>query len=371
MWGAPCSREDSAWPEFGLESLDESMPSLAGRFVMPSTSALKPPERPRLVAREERIPLERRFVTARGGKDAAHVVVVELTDHSRRGRGECVPYARYGETVESVMHAINEIAPSIETGMVTRRGLARAMPPGAARNAVDLALWDFEAKRGHSAVWQIVGLDEPRRLVTAFTISLDSAEAMAAIALEEAHRPLLKLKLGAAGDMNRLAAVRAAAPKSRLIVDANEGWSADELRAYLPLLKQADVELLEQPLPAGEDDFLAEIRHLVPICADESCHVPQDLDAVAPLYDAINIKLDKAGGLTTALELLDAAVERGLKIMVGCTVASSLAVAPAVLIAQQADWVDLDAPLLLARDRQPGLRFDGSVVYPPNVSLWG
>jgi len=335
------------------------------------SSLLRPPDRPRVAVHEDRFPLDRAFTIARGSKDAARVVYVEILDGTRRGRGEAVPYARYGETVEAVIEAIEARAPDIETGMLNRRNLARELPPGAARNAIDLALWDFDAKRGQSSVWQIAALEEPHRLLTAFTISLDAPEAMATRALEEAHRPLLKLKLGAEGDLDRVQAVRAAVPRARLIVDANEGWTPAQLEHYLPHLAEAGVELVEQPLPQEEEAALAGIKHAVPICADESCHIAEDLPHLVGLYDAVNIKLDKAGGFTAALELLLAAQEAEFRIMVGCMVASSLAVAPAVLLAQQAHWVDLDAPLLLARDRQPGLRFDGSMLYPASVSLWG
>lgn len=335
------------------------------------SSLLRPPDRPRVTVHEDRFPLERAFTIARGSKDAAQVVYVEILDGTRRGRGESVPYARYGETIESVIETITEAAPSIETGVINRRNLARALPPGAARNAIDLALWDFDAKRGESSVWQIAALDEPHRLMTAYTIPLDTPEAMARAAAEEAHRPLLKLKLGAEGDLDRVQAVRAAVPRARLIVDINEGWTPEQLERYLPKLAEAGVELIEQPLPAEAEEALASIKHAVPICADESCHVADDLPRLVPLYDAVNIKLDKAGGFTAALALLQAAREAEFRIMVGCMVASSLAVAPAVLLAQDADWVDLDGPLLLARDRQPGLRFDGSMVYPASVSLWG
>jgi L-alanine-DL-glutamate epimerase-like enolase superfamily enzyme len=336
-----------------------------------SSTILRPPDRPHLAARHEIFPLEKAFTIARGAKTEAHVVTVEITEGFRRGRGECVPYARYGETVESVIAQIEEIAPSVETGMMTRRGLRRALPPGAARNAVDLAMWDFDAKRNGSSVWQIAGLELPHRIVTAYTVTLGDPAAMAAAAAEQAHRPLLKLKLGGDSDLERVARVRAAVPQTRLIVDANEGWTAEQLAAYLPALREARVELVEQPLPADADEALDRIRHLVPICADESCHTAEDLERLAGRYDAVNIKLDKAGGLSAALELLEAAEAGGFRIMVGCMVASSLAVAPAVLLGQNADWVDLDGPLLLARDRQPGLRYDGSMLYPPNVALWG
>jgi len=335
------------------------------------SSLLRPPDRPRLNVHENRFPLDRAFTIARGSKEAARVVFVEILEGTRRGRGEAVPYGRYGETVEGVIEAIEAVAPDVETGMINRRNLTRALPPGAARNAIDLALWDFDAKRGESAVWQIAALGEPHRLVTAYTISLDTPDAMAARAAEEAHRPLLKLKLGAEGDLDRVQAVRAAVPRARLIVDANEGWTPAQLVHYLPHLEAAGVELIEQPLPQEEEQALAGLKRGVPICADESCHVASDLPQLVGLYDAVNIKLDKAGGFTAALELLQAAEEAEFRIMVGCMVGSSLAVAPAVLLAQQAHWVDLDAPLLLARDRQPGLRYDGSMLYPASVSLWG
>ncbi len=339
--------------------------------MTPDRKILRPPDRPRINAVTTRFPLEHPFKIARGSKTDADVITVEITEGTRRGRGECVPYARYGETVEGVLETIHRLAPDLETGVMNRRNLQRHVPPGAARNAIDCALWDFDAKRSGSAVWQMVGLDMPRRLVTAYTIVLDTAEAMAKNAADHNYRPLLKLKLGTDDDLPRLAAVRAAAPRARLIIDANEGWTLDQWEAYQPALKAAAVELVEQPLPAGADAGLAEVRRLVPICADESCHTVEDLERIAPLYDAINIKLDKTGGLTAALALSDAAHDLGKKIMVGCLVGSSLSIAPAILLAQTAHWVDLDAPLLLARDRQPGLRYDGSMLYPPNTSLWG
>jgi L-alanine-DL-glutamate epimerase-like enolase superfamily enzyme len=334
-------------------------------------ASLRPPDRPRLSVHEDRFPLEQAFTIARGAKTIARVVLVEILDGTRRGRGECVPYARYGETVESVVATVESVAQAVETGMITRRNLARSLPPGAARNAIDLALWDLDAKRGGSSVWQIAALDEPRRLLTAYTLSLDTPEAMAAAALDHAHRPLLKLKLGAEGDLDRVQSVRAAVPRARLIVDANEGWTPELLERYLPKLAEYGVELIEQPLPAADDSALARLKRAVPVCADESCHIAEDLERLVGLYDAVNIKLDKAGGFTASLDLLHAARDGGFRVMVGCLVGSSLAVAPAVLLAQDADWVDLDAPLLLTRDRQPGLRFDGSLVYPPSVSLWG
>jgi L-alanine-DL-glutamate epimerase-like enolase superfamily enzyme len=336
-----------------------------------SGSILHPPERPRVSVRLEVFPLDKAFTIARGGKTEARVVYVEILDHTRRGRGECVPYARYGETIESVIATIEQMAPGIETGTITRRSLQKSLPAGAARNGIDLALWDFDAKRTSSSAWQIAALDVPHRVITAYTIGLDTPDAMAAAAAEEAHRPLLKLKLGGEGDLDRVQAVRLAVPRARLIVDANESWTPQDLERYMPALADAGIELIEQPLPADDDEALARIKHLVPICADESCHTRADLERLAGRYDAINVKLDKAGGLTEALALIEAARETGFKIMVGCMVASSLGVAPAVLLAQEGDWVDLDAPLLLKRDRQPGLRYDGSMLYPASVSLWG
>jgi L-alanine-DL-glutamate epimerase-like enolase superfamily enzyme len=332
-------------------------------------SSLRPPDRPRLTAHEDLFPFDRMF--AGPGASAARVVSVEILHGTKRGRGECVPDARRGETAENVIEAIEHLAPGVETGMITRRNLARELPPGAARNALDLALWDFDAKRGGSSVWQIAALDEPRRLLTAYCLPRDTPEAMAKAAIDEAHRPLLKLMLGAEGDLDRVRAVRAAVPHARLIVDANEAWNAELLIRYLPILTEAKVELIEQPLPEAEEAALAAIDREVPISAGESCRTTEDLPRIARLYDAVTVKLDKAGGFTEALALVQAAREAGLRIMVGCKASSSLAVAPAVLLAQDADWAALDAPLRLARDRQPGLRFDGSMIYPAGVSLWG
>jgi L-alanine-DL-glutamate epimerase-like enolase superfamily enzyme len=332
-------------------------------------SALRPPDRPRLSAHEELFPFDKSL--ALPGTSAVPVVYVEILHGTKRGRGECVPDLRIGETIESVIETVERLAPGIETGMITRRTLARELPPGAARNALDLALWDFDAKRGGSSAWQIAALDEPRRLLTAYRLPLDTPEAMARAAIEEAHRPLLKLMLGAEGDLDRVRAVRAAVPRARLIVDANEAWNAELLVRYLPTLAEARVELIEQPLSGAADEALATISRAVPICAGASCGTADDLARLSQLYDAVTIKLDKAGGFTEALALIQAAREAGLRILIGCMAGSSLAVAPAVLLAQDADWVDLDAPLRLARDRQPGLRFDGSMIYPPGVSLWG
>lgn len=282
-----------------------------------------------------------------------------------------MPYARYGESIESVVTQIESARASIEDG-AERSDLQQLLPAGAARNALDCALWDFEAKRSGRRVYEIAGLPAPSPVVTAFTLSLGTAEEMAAAAVAAAPRhPLLKLKLGAAGDSERLAAIRAAVPSATLIVDANEGWRADTLAENFAACANYGVALIEQPLPAGADDVLARIAHPVPLCADESLHDRSDLGSLIGRYEAINIKLDKAGGLTEALALQKEAERQGLDVMIGCMVASSLAMAPALLLAGHAAFVDLDGPLLLAQDRENGLRYEGAEVYPPVSALWG
>jgi L-Ala-D/L-Glu epimerase len=324
----------------------------------------------RLAVRRDSWPLAKPFTISRGSRTVAEVVVAELSAGALRGRGEGVPYGRYGERVDGVVAALEGMSDAIAGGL-GRAALQAAMAPGAARNALDVAFWDLEAKRTGTSVWALAGIDEPKPVVTAYTLSVDTPERMAAAAREEAHRPLLKLKLTGAGDLDRVRAVRAGAPKATLIVDANEAWTLDHLRDYGPILPELGVALIEQPLPAGKDEALAALPHPVPLCADESCHTSADLPDLVGRYDYVNIKLDKTGGLTEALILLNAARAGGFKIMVGCMVGSSLAMAPAMLLAQGAEFVDLDAPLLLARDRQPGLRYEGSVVYPPKPNLWG
>jgi L-Ala-D/L-Glu epimerase len=324
----------------------------------------------RLAVRRDSWPLAKPFTISRGSRTVAEVVVAELSAGALRGRGEGVPYGRYGERVDGVVAALEGMSDAIAGGL-GRAALQAAMAPGAARNALDVAFWDLEAKRTGTSVWALAGIDEPKPVVTAYTLSVDTPERMAAAAREEAHRPLLKLKLTGAGDLDRVRAVRAGAPDARLIVDANEAWTLDHLRDYGPILAELGVALIEQPLPAGQDEALATLPHPVPLCADESCHTSADLPDLVGRYDYVNIKLDKTGGLTEALILLNAARAGGFKIMVGCMVGSSLAMAPAMLLAQGAEFVDLDAPLLLARDRQPGLRYEGSVVYPPKPNLWG
>ena len=323
-----------------------------------------------LTVRVERWPILGSFTIARGSKTEAAVVVAQIEHGGVLGRGECVPYARYGESLESVVGAIEARRQDIVAGL-DRRSLQDAMPPGAARNALDCALWDLEAKRAGRRAHELAGIAEPKPVTTAFTLSLGSPESMRAAASAAAFRPLLKVKLGTDDDAARIAAVREGAPASRLIVDANEGWRADTLAANLAACREAGVEMIEQPLPASKDAALAAVERSVPVCADESLHDRTGLAALVGRYDAINIKLDKAGGLTEALALADAAQGLGLSLMVGCMVGTSLAMAPAMLIAGRAGIVDLDGPLLLARDRDPGLRYEGSTVFPPAAELWG
>ena len=319
----------------------------------------------------ERWPLAGAFTISRGSKSEAVVVTAELRDGVLRGRGECVPYMRYGETPDGVVAAIEAVRPALRRGF-DRTALQTVMPAGAARNALDCALWDLDAKQTGRRVDELAGLAAPKPLVTAYTISLADPVAMAEAAGRAASRPLLKVKLGGAGDDNkRIAAVRRAAPKAELIVDANEGWDDGNLAQNLVACAEAGVTLIEQPLPEGRDAALADLKRPIPICADESVHDRASLDALAGKYDAINIKLDKTGGLTEALALAADAEQRGFGIMVGCMVATSLAMAPAMLVAQRARVVDLDGPLLLAKDRPDGLRYVGSLAYPPTLALWG
>ena len=323
-----------------------------------------------VMVRVERWPIAGRFTISRGSRTEAVVVVVEITEGSARGRGECVPYARYGESVEGVVAEIERIAPWLREG-ADRVALAGLLPPGAARNAVDSALWDLEAKQSGLPAHRLAGLSAPQALVTAYTLSLGSPEEMERAARGAATRPLLKVKLGGEDDPERIAAVRRGAPGSRLVVDANEGWRPEFLAANLEACVAAGVELIEQPLPAGDDSALAGLASPIPICADESVHDSRSLEGLPPWYRAVNIKLDKAGGLTDALALRDRARERGLGVFVGCMLGTSLGMAPAMLVAQGADFVDLDGPLLLAKDREPGLRYEGSTVSPPSPELWG
>ena len=323
-----------------------------------------------LSARIERWPIAGAFTISRGAKTEAVTVVAEVSRGGLTGRGECVPYPRYGETPEATLAALQTMREPMRRGL-DRQGLQTAMPPGAARNALDCALLDLEAKTSGQRAWNLLGRPAPVACITAYTISLGSPEAMATATAGVAHRSLLKIKLGGDGDGARIAAVRKAAPDSELIVDANEAWTSDNLEQNLAACAQAGVTLVEQPLPAGQDEALKRIRRPLAVCADESVHDLKSLDGLRDRYDAVNIKLDKTGGLTEALVMADAARALGFQIMIGCMVATSLAIAPAMLLVQAARFVDLDGPLLLARDREDGLRYDGSLVYPPEAALWG
>ena len=306
------------------------------------------------------------FTISRGSRTEAQVMTVAITRDGMTGRGECVPYARYGETLDSVEAQIRSLPDGID-----RAALQEALPAGAARNAVDCALWDWEAKQAGCRVWELAGLAQPGPEITAYTLSLDTPEAMQAQAAKNAHRPVLKIKLGTPDDMPRLEAVRQGAPAARIIVDANEGWSAEVYAKLAPHLQRLGVSLVEQPLPAGEDDALSGMERPIPLCADESCHDRASLPALKGKYDIVNIKLDKTGGLTEALALRDAARAEGYAVMVGCMVGSSLAMAPAVLVAQGAAVTDLDGPLLLAEDREEPLLFDEAGVHLSAPGLWG
>ena len=319
-----------------------------------------------LKVKQESFRLAQVFTIARGSKTAADVVSVEISRGGNVGRGECVPYARYGETLASVQAEIESLG-----GDIDRATLAAALPAGAARNAVDCALWDLEAKLAGKRAWELAGLSQPGPEVTAYTLSLDTPEKMEAQARVNAARPLLKIKLGTPDDMPRLEAVRRGAPEAAIIVDANEGWSAEIYQDLAPHMVRLGVKMVEQPLPAGEDGMLAEIERPLPVCADESCHDRASLPDLEGKYDMVNIKLDKTGGLTEALALREAALAEGYGIMIGCMVGTSLAMAPAVLVAQGAAVVDLDGPLLLAEDREPPLSYDHAGVHPSSAALWG
>lgn len=306
------------------------------------------------------------FTISRGSRTEAKVLTVKIEKDGFTGWGECVPYARYNETLDSVAAEIEALPADF-----TREELQDLLPAGAARNAVDCAMWDLEAKSQGKSVWELAGLEKPEPEITAYTLSLDTPEKMQQQAAENAHRPLLKIKLGTADDMPRLEAVRAGAPDATIIVDANEGWSAEVYADLAPHLVRLGVTLVEQPLPAGEDEALLGMDRPVPVCADESCHDRSSLPAMKGKYDVVNIKLDKTGGLTEALKLREEALAQGYEVMVGCMVGSSLAMAPATLVAQGATVTDLDGPLLLAEDREVPLNFDAAGVHPPVPALWG
>jgi len=323
-----------------------------------------------LSVRIERWPIAGAFTISRGAKTEAVTVVADVGQDGCRGRGECVPYPRYAETPEGAVAALEAMQDALRQGL-DRTTLQAAMPACAARNALDCALVDLEAKRSGRRAWELLGSAAPTSSITAYTISLGSPDAMAAATAKAAHRAVLKIKLGGDGDPARIAAVRAAAPRSELIVDANEAWTPQDLERNLAACAEAGVTLVEQPLPAGRDDLLARIRRPIAVCADESVHERTSLEGLRERYDAVNIKLDKAGGLTEALAMAEAAKALGFDIMVGCMVGTSLSMAPAMLLAPLARYIDLDGPLLLARDRDHGLRYDGSLVYPPEPELWG
>ncbi len=318
----------------------------------------------------ERFPIAGAFTIARGSRTEAIVVTATVSDGSCKGIGECVPYARYGESVDSVMAQLESASPLLSHGG-THADFIQSLKAGAARNALDCAIWDYRAKKSGQRVWNLIGLDAPVAVTTCYTLSVGTPENMYVAAVNASARPLLKVKLAGIGDPDRIAAVRAGAPHARMVVDANEAWTVASLAENAAACAAAGVELIEQPLPALDDHFLQDFKSPVPLCADESVHTRDTLAAVAERYSAINIKLDKTGGLTEAIAMVKAAQDLNLDIMVGCMVGTSLAMAPAMLIARSARYVDLDGPLLLARDREPGLEYEGSIIHPPDADVWG
>jgi len=316
-------------------------------------------------------PLAGAFRISRGTRKVSDVLMVEVNDGNYVGRGECFPYARYGEDIDSVQKQLNSVRLEIEDGL-DRQTLLNVLAPGAARNAVDCALWDLEAKRAGTRVWDLAGLPAPEPVTTVYTLGVDEPAIMGERARENSDRPRLKLKMtGDGADLERVRNIHKNAPNARLVVDANEGWSIEQYLEYAPQFKDLGVEMIEQPLPSTYDEQLRGVERPIPVCADESCHDSATLPALVGKYDMINIKLDKTGGLTEALNLRDAALKQGLSIMVGCMIGTSLAMAPGILVAQDAAMVDLDGPLLLAEDRAPGLSFTGSIIHPPEPRLWG
>jgi L-alanine-DL-glutamate epimerase-like enolase superfamily enzyme len=314
--------------------------------------------------------LARPFTTAHGVMTSVDVVVAEISDVESRGRGEGVPLRRFGESIDSVVAALEAVKGAITSGL-NRDTLQSALPPGAARNALDCAFWDMDAKRAYRSVAELAGLGAMAPVVTAFTLDFDTPDKMAEQAAANRTRPLLKLELWGDGDVERVRAVRQAAPTARIIVDASESWNEAQLGEFMPALSDLRVELIEQPLPADADDALARLQLPIPLCADEACRTLADLDRLDGKYQAINIRLDKAGGLTEALALAAEVKRRGLRVMVGGAIGTSLGIAPALLVAQQAQIVDLDGPLHLAVDRGARLRYDGSTIHPPDPNLWG
>ena len=315
-------------------------------------------------------PVRGAFTISRDSRTETEVVVAELREGEHRGRGECVPYFRYGETLESVIVQLQGLKDAIASGLDSDR-LQDALAPGAARNALDCAFWDLDAKCAGKRVWELAGLSAPKPLTSAYTLSLDTPEKMQIAAKENASRPLLKLKLAGPEDLQRVEAVRSGAPDVAIIVDANEGWTPEIYTDLAPKLAALGVQMIEQPLSAGDDAALGEIERRVRVCADESCHDRASLPRLKGLYDMINIKLDKTGGLTEALALKEEAEAQGFGVMVGCMLATSLSMAPALLVAQGAQIVDLDGPLLLAKDRESPMRFDGNLIHPADAALWG
>jgi L-Ala-D/L-Glu epimerase / N-acetyl-D-glutamate racemase len=318
-------------------------------------------------AREEIWPLKHPFRISRGSRTEAQVVVVTVCDGKHIGRGEGVPLARYNQSITSVLAQIESIQKNLD-----RQSLQEVLPAGAARNALDCALWDLEANASGKRVWELANVPIVSDVKTSFTISLDRPEKMRAAAKGNANLPILKLKLGGDNlDLERVEAVREAAPEARLFIDANESWSPEQYQEIVPALKHFGVELIEQPFPADADEVLETLDHPIPVCADESCHTTADLPRLTNRYEAVNVKLDKTGGLTEALRLCESARERGFKILIGCMVCTSLGIAPARLLASAADWIDLDGPLLLARDREHGLSYQNGKIGTPSRELWG
>lgn len=326
--------------------------------------------RPTLSIRIERFPVRGTFNIARGPKRGVDVVVAKITHGRISGRGEATAIYYRGESAESIAAELIQLGEAVADGL-TREELPALLPAGAARNALDAALWDLEAKRTGTAVWQRIGLPQPRPLLTAYTISLGEPEVMEAAARQMARRDLLKLKLSGTDDEARVAAVRRGAPGARIIVDANEAWGGCDIERTAHLFVKYDVELIEQPVPAGEESTLDHVRSPIPLCADESVHDLASLDACLGRFQLVNVKLDKAGGLTEAMRLIAAAKHAGMDVMTGCMLSTSLGIAPAFYAAMQGRYVDLDGPLLLARDRRPGMTFEGSSVHPPPAELWG
>jgi len=324
--------------------------------------------------RHERWELAAPFIIARETYFHADVVVATLSCDDAVGRGECTPTGFYGESVEGVMDAVRDLLARLAGGEAWE-SIHDTVPAGAARNAVDCAVWDLRAKQAKRRAWELAGIAAPCPVRTAQTISVGDAAKQAgkarAIVAADGPGALVKLKLDADDIAARIGAVRAAAPAATLVVDANASWSPALLEAAMPVLQAAHVAMLEQPLPVGDDGALARIDRRVPVCADESAHVGADLDALRGRYDLVNVKLDKTGGLTEALRMAARARALGFGLMVGCMEGTSLGMAPAMLVAGAARFVDLDGPLLIGRDREPGLRYERGIVSPPSAALWG